>query len=473
METLSLFDKNEPELYHPAGNKGFFSILTRSRKSGEEQLSLLGGVPAKPKQQPVRQSSYLIEQLPYVLDKLNPDIDTWISQAEFFRPNRRVVNLARLSLLFVDLDTYNIDNLVGKKIDDQARFLRLICDDRALPQPSVILFSGRGLQAKWLLSYPIPRAAVVRWNRVQSELVEALSDLGADRFAKDASRVLRVEQTVNSKSGEFVRVVDVLEVGGLPIRYDFEDLAQILLPVSRDVVKHNRLHAEEEQRKRQLQLIEGGKRNAGRKGFNVREWAWVTLEDLRQLAGLRGWTARGVPKGFRSLYVHWSMNFLLLSGATHSHAMFHEAQALVREVAPTLNKDMRSILSTLYRKAKAYEAGEKIEYHGRKYTPLYTPSGDTLAELFALTEDEQWQMRSMRTKDIRRAKKAVEKKARRHKIGETKHDQESHLAKRKEEAGRRREKALSYWQEGKNKSEIARLMDVDRRTVIRWLKGVT
>ena len=40
------------------------------------------------------------------------------------------------------------------------------------------------------------------------------------------------------------------------------------------------------------------------------------------------------------------------------------------------------MLSTLYRKAKAYEAGERIEFGGRTYPPLYTPRNRTLLALF-------------------------------------------------------------------------------------------
>ena len=42
----------------------------------------------------------------YVLKAVDPKLDTWISQAEFFKRNRRIVNLWRIGLLFVDIDTY-------------------------------------------------------------------------------------------------------------------------------------------------------------------------------------------------------------------------------------------------------------------------------------------------------------------------------------------------------------------------------
>src|SRR5512143_4035709 len=124
------------------------------------------------------------------------------------------------------------------------------------------------------------------------------------------------------------------------------------------------------------------------RAFSGRQLAWDRLEDLRTLAKLRAWTETGIPHGYRSKYIHWCLNFLLLSGAVHSSQLFYEAQSLVREVCPDFPKDVRSVLSTLYCKAQAYEAGEQVEFDGRKYPPLYTPRNSTLMELFNSTGEE-------------------------------------------------------------------------------------
>ncbi|APP87428.1 hypothetical protein ABQZ99_021045 (plasmid) [Xanthomonas hortorum pv. vitians] len=43
---------------------------------------------------------------PCLVGLIYKDRDTWMTQAEFMRPNRRVVNLLRIGLLFADIDTY-------------------------------------------------------------------------------------------------------------------------------------------------------------------------------------------------------------------------------------------------------------------------------------------------------------------------------------------------------------------------------
>ncbi|NYZ70404.1 replication protein, partial [Endozoicomonas sp. SM1973] len=121
-------------------------------------------------------------------------------------------------------------NLRDKSPEGLTWALIEFCQQEGLPPPSLVLFSGRGLYAKWILTTPVPRQALPRWNACQRELVNRLSEFGADTGAKDASRVLRIVNTVNSKSGERVRVVYVNGSMENPLRYNFEELCETLLP---------------------------------------------------------------------------------------------------------------------------------------------------------------------------------------------------------------------------------------------------
>src|SRR5512135_2018170 len=387
---LPLTGLEEASLYHDAGEQGFFSLLWLGNGSESSKLARTDA-----KAYPRVQRSYPLRQMPQIIENLDQNRDTWISQAEFIRPNRRVVYLLRLNLCFVDLDTYKTPwKAYGP--DAMANILRGFCQGEDIPDPSLILFSGRGLQVKWLFKRPLPRAALPRWNSVQRSLVERLERFGADPSAKDASRLLRLVDTVNTRSGERVRVLWVNEFQGEIIHYGFDYFSEWLLPVDRDTI-HKESKAREE-RRQALQLLKGG-RTGHLRPFSGRQVAWDRLEDLRTLARLRSWTEKGIPHGYRSKYLHWTLNFLLLSGAVHSSQLFYEAQALVREVCPDLPQDMRSILSTLYRKAQAYEAGEKVEFNGRTYPPLYTPRNSTLMELFAITWEEGKKLKTIISKE--------------------------------------------------------------------------
>ena len=159
-----------------ADRPGFFSLLV------------------KPAASTPRQTSYRVDLLPQVLAALDPNIDSYMSQATFFRPNRRLVNLWHLPLCFVDLDTYK--TAYGKLHEEPLSLaVRQRLTDEGIPPASLVIHSGRGVYLKWLLKSPLPQAALPRWNAVQRELVSRLVDFGSDPKARDASRVLRLVST--------------------------------------------------------------------------------------------------------------------------------------------------------------------------------------------------------------------------------------------------------------------------------------
>jgi len=424
---LRLFSPaDEAGCYHDTARHGFFSLLVATG-SGKKQ------------------ESYRLALMPTVLSHLDYSRDTWLSQAEFIKPNRRVVNLARIGLLFADLDTYREPWAQGRSPEQQTQALLCHCDAEGLPRPSLVIFSGRGLQAKWLLDGTIPRAALPRWNACQRHLIDRLAGLGADPAAKDASRVLRLVNTVNSKSGQVCRVVHV-EQGpdGEPIRYNFEYLAEVLLPVARwDIFK----------------LLPGGQTGNLRR-LNGRQLAWDRLEDLRTLAALRG----GVAEGERMQHLFWRLNFLLLSGATHSGQMYHEAAALARELDPRWNYRSAELM-TLYAKAKAFEAGEKVEFGGKQFAPLYTPKNDTLINLFHITDDEQRKLRTIISRDVAAERHRKRDEARRRAAGAV--ERASYL----EAASAKQTQALALKAKGFSVRAIAAQMGVSVGAVSGYLKA--
>lgn len=482
----------EAALYHHAGDRGFFTLLwvdpeheARARRVTAERRQLKlelvaqlatpltlfdppalkidelrAQLEALPRLSSKIQRAYRLSDLPTVIEALDQERDTWISQAEFIKPNRRVVYLLRLNLCFVDLDTYKTP-WNGHPPEWLSHRVWGYCLDEGIPAPSLILYSGRGLQVKWLLERPLPRAALPRWNAVQKQLVARLAPFGADPGARDASRLLRLVDTVNTRSGERVRVLWVNEHEGEIQHYNFEYLAETLLPLARETIREDR-KAKAERRAR-LTVLPGGK-TGNLRAFSGRQLAWDRLEDLRTLAKLRGWMESGVPHGYRSKYLHWCLNFLLLSGAVHSSQLFQEAQALVREVCPDFSKEVRSILSTLYRKAQAYEAGEKIEFGGRMYPPLYTPKNSTLQELFEIQDAETPHLKTIISAEEAGKRDAERKREQRQRSGAM--DRASYL----ETAEQRRVEARLRRAKGESLREIALALGVSHEGVRQMLK---
>ncbi|WP_122429851.1 replication protein [Pseudomonas viridiflava] len=440
---LALFSsQDEAQMYHDSNRSGFFSLLVDVR--GEK-----------------RQSSHRLAAMPTILNLVDKTRDTWMSQAEFIRPNRRVVNLSRIGLLFADLDTYRIPALAGRDPEKLAASVLYFCNEAGVPAPSLLIYSGRGIQAKWLLEGTIPRQALPRWNACQRYLVDRLAHIGADPMAKDASRVLRTVETVNSKSGEVCRVVHVQsDKNGQPVRYNFEHMAEALLPTARWTIEQQRQEQSQRRATKKLFLLVPGGKADNLRGFSGRQLAWDRLEDLRRLAELRG----GVVEGQRMQHLFWRLNFLLLSGATNSKQMYHEAAALARELDPQWNSRSKELM-TLFSKAKAYEAGEKVTFGGKEHPPLYTPRNDTLINLFRITPEEQQQLKTIVSHAEAAGRHRRREEGRRRAAGAV--DRETYL----ETANGKLAKAQALRAEGLSVRAIAKRMGVSVMAVSRYINA--
>lgn len=445
MNTQLVFDGlGEAELYHEPQGRGFFSVLWNDEA-----------------EQRKRQQSYRVSDMPKVIQLLPRDRDTWVSQAEFFLPNRRLVNLTSLALQFVDVDYYH--SRYADRSRDVVIFSVLnMLDDKGVPLPSLMLDSGRGLQLKWLLDTAIPRQALPRWNAIQKYLVASLEDFGADARAKDASRVLRLVDTVNTRANKFVNVCWVNECDGELVHYGFDELAESVLPFTRDelaAAKTERLERKAQQS--QLRVINGGLHGLQRLG--AKQLAWDRLEDLRTLSRLRGWTG-GHPAGERDLFIFYATNFAALGGVEPAQ-LYRESVALAKEFAPTWShREAQAAVSTVVRKAHEAASGMTVEFNGRKYPPLYTPRNSTLLSQFRVTPDEERQLKTIISKDEKRRRDRERKTEKRREAGSV--ERKAYLG----QAAERRSQARTLARDGLTQAEIAESLGVSRQAVGWYLK---
>ena len=438
----------EPLAYHGA-DWGYFSVVSRHPEGG------------------MRQSSYPLSRMPEVLKAAPRDRDCFISQAEFARPNRRVVNLARVGLLFVDIDPGQAWHLDG---DQWAMRCLMACKDEGMPAPSLIVFSGRGVHMKWVLDRPLPRAALMRWNHAQKCLVERFRHIGADPAARDASRVLRLEGTINSRSNETCVIVweDRDPRDGELLRHSFDTLFEELAEIPRQEYDAQRAaeRAEREERRRRrssMKLIKGGR--YGLRCLGDRQLAWDRLEDLRKLAKLRSSSIEGQ----RMLFLHWSLNFLALAEPIKANHLHYEARVLAREIAPGWTYQ-EAELGTVFSKAKAYAAGERIDFNGRQYPPLYTPRNDTLIRAFSITEEEQRQLKTVISKEEARRRDAERKRESRQAAGAA--ERSAYLDAMSSQTEQRRAAALKLREQGFSQRAIAKEMGITQPRVAQLLKSL-
>lgn len=292
--------------------------------------------------------------------------DVFVSQNRF-RGRRRGNRLAELSALFCDLDFYksgyaghSVNQIVGLVLD------RL--DDRNIPAPSLIMFSGRGLQFVWLHD-PIPPQAEPRWRRCQDEIHAALADLGADAQARDACRLLRLAGTRNPESGEIARP---LRMSGR--RWDFDILADEILPLTRAALS--------ELRQSRSAICRPRKSNRSHDpGLLWRD----RFDELERLAAHRG--PNGLPPGERdqllflmAVALSWLVPFSMLEAAILNMA---------RRRCPAWSKAevLSNMMSVIDRAGRAAR-GERAEWKGHPIDPRYRFTSAEIVRRLKVTADE-------------------------------------------------------------------------------------
>ena len=385
----------EPLRYHSEDREGKCSILQR------------------PSKDIYKQKTFKLSELTKVITSYAGQVDTWIGQNEFNRYNRKIINLERLVVAFSDLDTYKSEyaNLPPEEI---ANILDQYCISQNIPLPSLKVFSGRGLQVKWVFNAPKSAKHLPRWKALQNAISVALTPFGSDTNALDASRVLRLEGTVHSKSLEVVRV---LEPEKPVITYDFSELyGQFNASSHLDIEKPKKSSHPKRQDKAEpmlraspFRVIEGGINNnpKGSKSNLIaktkQSLSWSRLLDLRTLADLRG----GVQEGQRMLFLFWTLNFMAMSLQVNPMNFWDEAQGVADRFFP--NGDWEeSALGTVFEKVCQQARGETVEFLGKIYTPLYTPRNSTLIRTFNITTEEQQRMITI-IDDVEKAQRAKER----------------------------------------------------------------
>ena len=400
----------------------------------------------------IKQQSFKIPESRFWLDSTNPHFDTWVSQAVYNSPrSRRIMNVKTIALSFLDVDYYRSDATgwsEGKDIEQIAQAFIALCDIESIPRPSLIVHSGRGIQPKWIYNDPIPRQALPRWNAIEHQLVSKFEKYGADPNAKDAARVLRVPETLNTKADRYCHVIyeNKLHDGSL-LKYDFEYLCECLLPFTREQVKHRKNNYNNDKNQRSLAL--------GR-DLTLATLNWNRLEDFRTLLRLRG----NIDEGMRMSFLFYCMNFMALSHQIDPKNFYLEAAEIAKEIDPHWNYRSNE-LKTVYAKLLEYRAGKTVTFAGREYPALYTPTNQTLIDLFVITPEEQEHLKTV----IGSSEKQERKTQKRRQNGvKPRAEYEAHAAARKERAIELRRSGLSIRQ-------IAKEMSLSVGSISGYLKG--
>jgi transcriptional regulator with XRE-family HTH domain len=375
----------EAQLLHP-GQFGYFALF-RKPQSGRGRPS---------------QRMYQMAQLEAVVQAMQRQPDAYLSQASFVTTSRRETFLHEIRSVFVDLDCYTLglepDDAFLAKVIDQADLV-------GIPAPSYVVRSGRGLYAKWLFSQPVGASYLPRWKALQASILSVYRKLGADLKVRDSSRVLRIIGSTNSKSagseveaiynsGEIFDFealctqVGSVDLGGFGLANE-RVLERTLSRIKRAV--HEGTEVSAEAAIEHLTFYAQSREPILLARHTAQGLNWRRFLDMRDLAQQRG----GIPEGSRDMFHFWMMSFLAHSEIISVENFFNEARELSKAMSSRgFDPINDGYLQTLYQKVKQRSAGQKVEFRGVKYDPVYTPSNDYLIEVLCITDEE---MRSLRT----------------------------------------------------------------------------
>ena len=349
----------------------------------------------------------------------------YITLNTFYKPCRRLENIKELNTLFIDLDYYK----TGKTKDQVLMDLEKNYFNQSIPIPNYVIDSGRGMYLIWIIN-AVPSKALPLWKAVQEYLYNQLKYFGADRQALDATRILRVPGSINSKSKTVVNILDEYEYV-----YDLREIQNGFLP--------------------ELKPYEKKKGRPSKINYIYRERSlyYGRIQDIIKLCELREYDLKGHRELILFLYRYYLCSFTediekALNDALELNSMFRKALS-EREVIRATRSAERCYLD----KNKQY-----------KY------KNETLIELLEITEEEQRNMTIIISKEEYKRRKRIRNKnsydgEKAKKIYQEKLKSQGKLSE-KEKISQRREKILDLLDKGHTQKEIYTLMKISKRTCI-------
>ena len=285
--------------------------------------------------------------------------DVYISQNTFNNKSRRLIHLKELKALYIDIDCYkmNLSKEAVKYFMENDLYGQI-------PVPNMLIDSGRGLYYIIFLENTMAEE-LPKWQLVEKYLYEKLKDLGADNKALDATRVLRVTGTVNSKNNSIVKVIDTYDY-----QYTLDEIIENYIP-----------EVNEDRKEKQKPK---GVRKKGRKKkfvslFNLYNLYYTRFKDIKKLVEIRNYEMTG----YREITLFLIRYFL---------NVYHGDDDLVMEEVLEINNSFTEPLE----KDEVFKA--TLSGATRATENVYKYSNDKLIKLLDITPLEQKEMATIISK---------------------------------------------------------------------------
>ena len=454
-------------------NFGFFTIF---KQLGENKFP--------------KNFTHHITHLHRAINRVGLNCDTFFTINLFKKRSRKQEFLRWINAVYIDCDFKDPTLSVADKV----ALAKKVCLKKVGFLPSIMTSSGNGLHLYFLFTSPIKASGLVRWKLVQKEFCDRLQEIHADPKALDASRVLRLPGTINTKNNTRCSVVYFTrdkDDSDIVQRYSFDELADKVLPVERVVIKCRRKtkaerQAEylkkkakrEQQYKENLEKIlkslhaknaKAGADSELSKKMKLLSTNVMRYTDLMVLLDMRSKATGVVPKGARNELLFWIMNFACLAELVNSKNFYAEAEKIAQKIDCCWDYESNGNLSTLYGKLLQHEQGKTIKVFNRDFPTLYTPKNDTLIRRLIITDDEQNHLKTLISSEKLKERNKSKVKQRREKQRRDKGimSREEYLQRKEDKI-----KVVEYFKNFMTTKEMIKFLGFSRSSIYSYLKEI-
>ena len=220
-----------------------------------------------------------------VIESVEGEEDVYIAPNTFYKPYRSVQNIRHFRALYIDIDlkSYGKEEAVYNIYEKAAI--------GEIPEPSMVLDSGRGLHVYWRIE-DAPYNALWTWQQIEDYLYKKLQYLGADIKATDGARLLRLPSTYNSKSNTECKILIEKD-----ITYSMRDLREKYLEYKAKPYQLE-LHQTKEFKKQTKGTISTL--------FNSYTLHLYRDDDIKMLCKLRNYDVEGYRNFILHCFAYWT-----------------------------------------------------------------------------------------------------------------------------------------------------------------------
>ena len=329
---------------------------------------------------------------------------------------RTVSSVSQLTCFFVDFDYYKTEYAAMSAGD----FAQMVCNENPwLPVPTIVEDSGKGCWMYWKFKRTLHVSTKVdwlqQWQTNQDFLVKQLRKYGADPACCDASRVVRLAGTINSKTK---RTAEAWESGE---SYYFATLKQAFNARFKETSPKQNLVPESRKPKT---------KTSGSKVSSLFTWhnlAWKRMEDLKALGMLRGGQYR--LEDNRNMAA-WIYAVAAANYCKDEHSLRSEVDAFISGYLTESEKKLKTInyestvkrfnsYNELRQLGMGWEAiNKQLGFHKNKYQHTTKYIVDTLE----ITEAEQRKLKVLIGADEKGRRNAIRMRQKRRDAGSVSRD---------------------------------------------------